>query len=648
MTLTGSADAQAIVKVELLDLGTGSFKVTLLGQLDHPDAAQTGASDQIRLLVPYTVKDATGDTASSTLGVTVHDDGLVGNASVHDLVSGSARTNLLLIIDVSGSQAEATGLTGITRMDLQKATLKEVLDQYDERGDVAVRIVTFSTDASPHGSTWESVASARAFISTLVPTNTTNYDEALSDARTAWADAGKLTGASAVAYFFSDGEPNQPSGSAGISAAEEVVWIDFLTANGILALAFGTGPASTPASLHPVAYDGRTGTNTNAVILTESSEGAGFSVDTFDPDSSTGATGNLASEAAIAGADRPLALRSIGHNGTTYTYDPLTDVVTVSGPPGTYTFNASTNVLSVATGSGGQFSVDFDDANYTYAGPVLTGDNSDTIQPTFRDFDLDPLQQTVTFNITGGDRPPIVRDDRVATNLTGSGVTIQIPDVVLLANDSDRNGDPISIVGVASAVSGSAGHAAGVSSFVDNNSDGGSFVYTGQSNALSDDGLVAIDRSQAGESTLDGTGLRDILFGRDTSSDTLVGYEGDDYLDGGNLNDTVTGGGGDDVIDVSDGNDTVRCTSVLDGTDTVLTFDGNASAGQDVVDLDTLFDSLGAAAASRAALVQIVDNGGVVLVNVNASTASPDFELVVAQLETGDPITVGQDVVVGS
>ena len=110
-------------------------------------------------------------------------------------------------------------------------------------------------------------------------------------------------------------------------------------------------------------------------------------------------------------------------------------------------------------------------------------------------------------------------------------------------------------------------------------------------------------------------------------------------LDGGFGNDTITGG---------TGNDTIQYTNILDGQDVVLGFDGNAMGGQDVLDLDALFDNLLVAAVDRAGRVSIVDSGATVNVFVNADgNAGNGFEVTVA-LRTLDTITIGQDVIVGS
>jgi Ca2+-binding RTX toxin-like protein len=153
-----------------------------------------------------------------------------------------------------------------------------------------------------------------------------------------------------------------------------------------------------------------------------------------------------------------------------------------------------------------------------------------------------------------------------------------------------------------------------------------------------------------GAGAISGTGnaLDNAITGN-AAANQLVGLAGNDTLDGGGGNDTVTGGQGDDHIDAGLGNDTIRYTNVLDGHDTIANFDGNPTGGQDVLNLDALFDSMGIAAAGRAAHVALVANAGSVDVQVDTDNNPADgFELTVATLQTVDPVTLGQDVVLGS
>jgi Ca2+-binding RTX toxin-like protein len=149
--------------------------------------------------------------------------------------------------------------------------------------------------------------------------------------------------------------------------------------------------------------------------------------------------------------------------------------------------------------------------------------------------------------------------------------------------------------------------------------------------------------------TLSGNAGNDTLSGGG-GNDTLAGGAGDDALNGDAGNDLITGGGGDDAIDVSVGNDTVRYTSALDGHDILTGFDGDSlGGGQDVLNLDALFDSLGVTAANRAALVFVDDQGATVDISIDADRdGSNGFELTIATLNTADTIAVGQDIILGT
>jgi len=153
-----------------------------------------------------------------------------------------------------------------------------------------------------------------------------------------------------------------------------------------------------------------------------------------------------------------------------------------------------------------------------------------------------------------------------------------------------------------------------------------------------------------GTDTITGTGNAfDNIITGNSARNVLIGNAGNDTLDGGGDDDTLTGGAGNDTIDVSLGNDTVRYTSTLDGHDVINSFDGNnLDGGQDSLNLDALFDSLGIATENRAARVNIVDNSGIVDIQIDTDNNTLNgFELTIATLNTGDTITVGQDVLVG-
>ena len=82
-----------------------------------------------------------------------------------------------------------------------------------------------------------------------------------------------------------------------------------------------------------------------------------------------------------------------------------------------------------------------------------------------------------------------------------------------------------------------------------------------------------MNRSQAGEGTLDGTGLDEILIGGVTAN-IIIGYEGDDVLIGNGGNDTLVGGTGNDLLVGGAGNDQFRMRTNT-GTDIVRDYTDN-------------------------------------------------------------------------
>ena len=159
---------------------------------------------------------------------------------------------------------------------------------------------------------------------------------------------------------------------------------------------------------------------------------------------------------------------------------------------------------------------------------------------------------------------------------------------------------------------------------------------------------IAGTGNEAANHLIGNTGANKLLG--NGGGDIIEGGGGADTLDGNAGNDSLAGGVGNDRINVSDGDDTVLYTSKLDGKDIIDNFDGSLGGGQDVLNLDALFDTL-SVTGNRADHVSIVANTtGGVDVRVDAD-GKAGFELVVATLNLANPadsITVGQDILVGS
>jgi Ca2+-binding RTX toxin-like protein len=128
--------------------------------------------------------------------------------------------------------------------------------------------------------------------------------------------------------------------------------------------------------------------------------------------------------------------------------------------------------------------------------------------------------------------------------------------------------------------------------------------------------------------------LTDVILESGAGADTLIGGDGDDWM---------RGDAGNDTIDTSAGNDVVSYLSKLDGFDIIQGFDGDATGGQDHLDLNSYFDALGVDSEDRAGRVGLVDNGAVV--DVWIDTDGNNFlDTKIAAVHSTDTLTVGEDV----
>src|SRR5262249_12246534 len=246
-TLIGKAGATTIITATITN--AGAYNVTLSGPIDHPDTSQ---EDDKTLTIPVNVSDG-HTTTPTTLSVSIEDDS--PNAQpVEVSVDTGSMTNVMLIIDVSGSMDSPSGIAGLTRLDAVKAAVDDLLDQYADRGDVRVQIVQFSTNASQVGSDWMSVTDAETAIDDLRAGGNTNYSAALTKAVNIFGDTGKLSGSGTqnVSYFLSDGEPTT---GEGIGSSQQNTWESFLTTNNIISFALGISNSPTTTALEPIAFD---------------------------------------------------------------------------------------------------------------------------------------------------------------------------------------------------------------------------------------------------------------------------------------------------------------------------------------------------------------------------------------------------------
>ncbi|WP_298725303.1 retention module-containing protein [uncultured Pseudomonas sp.] len=415
--------------------GVVSYTYTLLDNESHPDA---GGVNNLFDSIPVTATDSDGSSANASLDVTIVDDVPAVVGAERSITPGQVDSNLLLIIDVSSSMNELSGVNGLTRLQLSKQAINTLLDKYDEMGDVKVQIVTFGTNASAPSTIWLTVAEAKSYVAGLNAGGTTNYDAAVAQAQNAFVTGGKIAGAQNVGYFFSDGDPTPAS--RGIDAQEEAAWKTFLDDNGIKTYAIGLGNGVNVSNLNPLAYDGSTHTDTNAVVVTDLSILNQVLSGTVQ---GTPITGSLMTDGHF-GADGGF-IKSLLVDGTTYTYDPKANngqgSYTASGTD-RGTFDTSTNTFNIKTVMGGTLVVDMDTGEFTYTPPKDNGTTrTETIGFTASDNDGDLSSANLTVNVHGN-TAPVSGADHIITNILSS--TIVLPAEALLANDSDADNDRLS------------------------------------------------------------------------------------------------------------------------------------------------------------------------------------------------------------
>jgi RHS repeat-associated protein len=183
--------------------------------------------------------------------------------------------------------------------------------------------------------------------------------------------------------------------------------------------------------------------------------------------------------------------------------------------------------------------------------------------------------QTVTLAITPVNDAPVALGDTATTN---ANTPLTLSAATLLANDTDIEGDSLSLSGVSNAINGTVTlNASGNAVFTPTPgfSGTGSFNYTvtdGSSTGTATVTITVIDpplilQGTTKNDSLTGKSGNDQLYGN-AGNDTLIGNAGDDLLDGGTGADTLIGGVGNDTYVVDSLSDIITENSG-EGIDTV-------------------------------------------------------------------------------
>ncbi|TAK88636.1 MAG: tandem-95 repeat protein, partial [Aquabacterium sp.] len=314
--LIGTANGKPILTATIDD--QGHYKVTLQGPVDHPN---TSTEDALSIGLKVNANDGHSTTTAS-LNVVIEDDSPLSGAQVMrvDATTGTQNTNLMLVIDTSGSMQDTLADKTVNGI---KAAIKSLVDHYDDLGDVKIQIVTFS-DAGQGRPAWMTVAQAKTFIDTLTANGGTNYDAALAAAKASFVTTGKLADGVNVSYFITDGQPN--SGKGVDTGSDEANWEKFLKDNHIDSYAVGTGTLTKEyiANIEPIAYNGIAGAEQSATTLKTNAELTKYLIDTVP----TLKSGSLAS---LAGADGLKNIESFSSSKqVSSVLDPVTKILTIT------------------------------------------------------------------------------------------------------------------------------------------------------------------------------------------------------------------------------------------------------------------------------------------------------------------------------
>jgi T1SS-143 domain-containing protein len=593
--LVGMAGTVEVVRVHMTN--TGSYTVTLSAPVDH---AVAGQEDIKTLNFGLSVSDGIAPAIATNLTVNIEDDSPLTSSNTQTINLAQQDTNLMIVLDISGSMTSGA----VNRLTAAKAAITNLINTYDGFGDVAVKLVTFSTTANDLSNNWMTAADALALINGINSANMTNYDAALAQAMDAWHTSGRILTAPSggtlqnLSYFISDGQPNENDGSvgalvnnangasggtdAGIQASEELLWEGFLNANGIKSFALGIGTGLTAADqsfLEPIAFNGATGTELSAVMVPDVANLSTELQRTVAPATSgnllTGATpGQVGADG---GFVSNMAIGPVG-DVRNFAWDGVSNTVVESGTGGsTSSFDATTHVLTIRTEQGGLFVIDLDVGSYAYTPPT----------------NLTSLTENIGFTLT----------DRDGDVSAPGALTLTVT----------RDTGSAALVGTAS----------------------GDTTLTGSAG----DDIVS---GMAGNDTISGGDGNDWLSGG-VGNDILNGGNGNDKLDGGAGNDTLSGGAGSDRLIGGAGNDTMdagladgvsdvfawsfadKGTTGTVATDTINNFgSATASAGGDILDLRDLLGNSGTTAGALDNYLHFQSSGGNTTVYVSATGAFSD------------------------
>ncbi|MDO6593872.1 Ig-like domain-containing protein, partial [Neptuniibacter sp. 1_MG-2023] len=472
-TSSAGVDVATVTLNDTVDNGNGNYSaqydVNLLAGIDHETA--NGENNET-LTFEATVSDGLSAPQSVNLVVNVEDDTVNAFDITQSLVGeqDTITTNLVLVLDRSGSMADDFYNDGLYYLEIARDALKQLIDSADGAGNVNVMIVDFSSNTDSSGWVVDDVAAAYEYLDNIIANGGTEYDTALNSVMSEYQLTTPPPADQTFSYFVTDGVPNNshsvdssvtytPEGSSSSLSGPEA-WEAFLDDSGITeSYAIGIGNVLSNSSsainhLNDVAHSADTAyvdandSNTaeeNTILLSDPNDLANALLEAFSNDSITGTVestlGAAGNSGFLLGADGGQVV-SITINDVKYSYDPDTDVMSAD-PVVSLTglvSGANNEILTVETDIGGDMMLNFITGEYSYSITVTTAllgsQELFDLQAIDNDGDEATLAMKLDLDFTA---QLDANRDNVITNVA-DGTPVVIPEIAIIHNDQEDGG----------------------------------------------------------------------------------------------------------------------------------------------------------------------------------------------------------------
>ncbi|SDK85603.1 type I secretion C-terminal target domain (VC_A0849 subclass) [Modicisalibacter muralis] len=197
-----NADVQYLADGETKD---ETFTVTTVDGTTHDIVVTITGTEEGRLIVPQTTPNDDNDVPGGFGGDIILGD----TGGTQTTVEPGKNYNISLIIDTSGSMEEASGTPGLTRMELVKAAMGNLVDQMEGHdGTINIQLVSFASNSvyeTFDNITESGIEDILAAIDDLDADGGTNYEAGFNDATDWFGD--QSNGYENLSFFLTDGKP---------------------------------------------------------------------------------------------------------------------------------------------------------------------------------------------------------------------------------------------------------------------------------------------------------------------------------------------------------------------------------------------------------------------------------------------------------